>query len=112
MLEERFGALRIELRRRLVEQQELRLERERGGEADALELAAGKLGDAPAGEVRRGRQLRVRAPTRDAILRGGVPTFSSPNATSAATRVSTTWSSGSWNTVATMPASSADRVRR
>ena len=38
--------------------------------------------------------------------------FSSPKTTSARTRVNTTWSSGSWKSVATVPASSAGRTRR
>ena len=42
-VEEERGAFGIELRGRLVEQQQLRLERERGREADALQLAAGEL---------------------------------------------------------------------
>src|SRR5579864_9346269 len=45
-LEERLRALGIELRGRLVEQEQLRLERERRREAHALQLAAGDLGDA------------------------------------------------------------------
>ena len=63
VLEERLRALRIELRRRLVEEQQLGLERERRREADALQLAAGKLRDAAAGQVRGtdGRQRSLRA---------------------------------------------------
>ena len=52
------------------------------------------------------------AATRPAISSGGVPTFSRPNATSDSTRVNTTWSSGSWKSVATVPASSEGRVSR
>ena len=44
--------------------------------------------------------------TRGQISAGGVPRFSSPKATSFATIVITTWSSGSWKTVAAVPASS------
>ena len=50
--------------------------------------------------------------TRGQISRGATPRFSSPKATSFATMVITTWSSGSWKTVATVPASSAGRARR
>jgi hypothetical protein len=42
----------IELRRRFVQQQQRRLQRERGCETDALELAAGQLRDGTVGEVR------------------------------------------------------------
>ena len=44
-VEERAGGARVELRGRLVEEQEPRLEGERRGQADALELAAGEPGD-------------------------------------------------------------------
>ena len=84
-----------------------RLERERRGEADALQLAARELGDRALGEMRgadRGERLRR---TRQRSRAGGAPRFSSPNATSLFTRVNTTWSSGSWKSVATVPASSA-----
>ena len=51
--EEAVGAVRVELRRRLVQQQELRAERERGRETHALELAARELVRAPCREVER-----------------------------------------------------------
>ena len=61
MVEEGLRALGIELRRRLIEQQQLRSECERRGEADALQLPARELRDAAAGEVRRpDRVERVR----------------------------------------------------
>src|SRR5205085_3444641 len=41
----------VELRGRLVEQEQARLEREHCGQADALELTAGELRDAPAGQL-------------------------------------------------------------
>src|SRR3989441_7311355 len=50
-LQEVVGSVRIELRGGLVEQQQPRLERERRGEADALELAARELDDQPLREV-------------------------------------------------------------
>ncbi len=50
-LEERLGPGRIELRGRLVEQEQLRLERECRGEADALQLAAGDLRHASNAEL-------------------------------------------------------------
>ena len=60
--------LRVERAERLVQQQNLRLDRERAGERDALSLPAGKLGRIPFGErleldefqqlVRRGRGFR------------------------------------------------------
>ena len=63
----------IELRGRLVEQQQLRLERERRGEADALQLAAGDLGHAAIAEARdadRGeRALHARQDRRRAACR-------------------------------------------
>ena len=51
-LEEPFGAFGIELRRRFVEQQQLRLQRERRRETDALQLAARELRDGSIGKVR------------------------------------------------------------
>ena len=63
-VEERLGGLGIELRGRLVEQQQPRPKRERRGEADALQLAARELADRHA---RRGaRRRRARAPPRPA----------------------------------------------
>ncbi len=50
--------------------------------------------------------------TRGQISAGGVPRFSSPKATSFATIVITTWSSGSWKTVAAVPARSDGRTAR
>ena len=52
-VEERVGGLGVELRRRLVEQQQLRLERKRGRERHALQLAPGELTGRAVGEVRR-----------------------------------------------------------
>ena len=81
--EERLGAVGVELGRRLVEQQELRLERERRGEADALQLPARELDrapvarcDAPTSAERRGdlrpdllrRDGDVLEPERDLVL--------------------------------------------
>jgi hypothetical protein len=51
--EEQRRRLGIELGRRLVEQEERRLERERRGKTDALQLAAGELDRLPAPEVKR-----------------------------------------------------------
>src|SRR5207247_5322075 len=48
---ELLGGLRVELRRRLVEEQQPRLERERRREADPLQLAARQLARAPRREV-------------------------------------------------------------
>ncbi len=50
-VEERLGGLRVELRRRLVEQQQPRPEGERRGETHALQLAGGELGHGALGEV-------------------------------------------------------------
>ena len=47
------GGIGVELRGRLVEEQQRRLERERRGEADALQLPAGELDRLPAPEVER-----------------------------------------------------------
>ena len=52
-VEEERGRGRVELRRRLVEQQQLRLERERRGEAHPLQLAAGQLDRLSPPEVQR-----------------------------------------------------------
>jgi hypothetical protein len=51
VVEERFGAVRVELRGRLVEQQQRRAEGKRGGHADALQLARRKLVCPASGEV-------------------------------------------------------------
>ena len=62
--EECLGGLGVELGRRLVEQQELRSQRERRGEADALQLPARKL------DRSAGRELRCADLTeRDGDLR-------------------------------------------
>ena len=63
-VEERLGRLGIELRGRLVEQQQLRPQRERGRERDALQLAARELAVDALGELPRRR--RARAPRRRA----------------------------------------------
>ena len=47
------GAVGVELRGRLVEEEKLRLECEGRGETDALELSAGELDSASLGQVRR-----------------------------------------------------------
>ena len=51
--EERFRAVRVELRRRFVEQEQLRLESKRRGKADALQLSARELDGTPRPEMRR-----------------------------------------------------------
>jgi hypothetical protein len=50
-LDRLLGAFRVELGGRLVEQEQARLQGEHRGEADALELAAGQLGDRSLGQV-------------------------------------------------------------
>jgi hypothetical protein len=80
--EEERRPLGVELRGRLVEEEELRLERERGREAHPLELAARQLGRPPAPEVERvhggerplgpwpdlrGRDAQVLEPERDLV---------------------------------------------
>ncbi len=52
-IEERVGGLGVELRGRLVEQQQLRLERERRCKRHTLQLATGELARRAVGEVRR-----------------------------------------------------------
>ncbi len=53
VIEERIGGLDVELGRRLVEQEQPGLERERGREADPLQLAPGELDGAALGEMHR-----------------------------------------------------------
>ena len=83
-LDRLVGALGVELRGRLVEQQQLRPEREHRGEADALELAARELGHRPLGEMRgadrgerpsrtRADQLRRRADVLEPERHLGAP---------------------------------------
>ena len=88
-VEEERGAVGIELRGRLVEQQQLRLQRERGREADALELAAGELDRLAPQRWSASTEASARS-TRGQISAGGTPRFSSPNATSFAAIVITT----------------------
>ncbi len=109
--EEHLGRIGIELRRRLVEQEQRGPQRQRRGEADPLELAAGELGRPPTDEMQRVHR-RERLLDAPGISSGGVPTFSRPKATSFSTLAITTCSSGSWKTVATVPARSAGRARR
>ena len=105
-LEKRIGALGVELRGGLVEQKQLRPERQRRGKTDALQLAPGQLHRPPAGEVRRTHLVERRLDGGQISL-GATPMFSRPKATSFSTRVITTWFSGSWKTEATVPVSSA-----
>ena len=53
VLDERLCRRRVELRGRLVEKEQLRPQRERGREADPLQLAARELGGSPACEMER-----------------------------------------------------------
>ena len=110
--EERLGAGRVELRRRLVEQQQLaaRARAPRRGRRAAARRPRARPCVAPRGAPPRPR--RAPASTRGQISSGATPRFSSPNATSFSTRVITTWSSGSWKTEATVPASSAGPCER
>ena len=64
VLEQRLGGVAVELGQRLVEKQQLGLERERGREADALELAARELADVPLGEVLAADRGQCRARSR------------------------------------------------
>ena len=57
-VEERIRRGRVDLRRRLVEQEQARLERERRRERDALQLAARQLGGPALGEVPGADQLQ------------------------------------------------------
>ena len=68
--QEERGRLGVELGGRLVEQQQPRLERERRGEADPLQLAAGELGRLPAPEVERVHRIeRALDPGPDLVRR-------------------------------------------
>ena len=82
----------------------------RRGRRAAARRRRARSSSGPRGAARR----RMRAPARRAARSrpASTPRFSSPNATSFATIVITTWSSGSWKTVATVPASSAGRAVR
>ena len=88
-IEQRLRRLGIELRRRLVEQEQLRTEGERRSDTDPLELAGGELVGLPAHEVT-GAQRRERLEDASPDLRGGTPTFSRPNWSSCSTPVITT----------------------
>jgi hypothetical protein len=86
LVEEPLGRLGVELRGRLVEEQQPGPQSERGREADALQLAAGELRRLPAREVGgadgverlerlrpdlRGRRAQVLEPERDLVLDPG-----------------------------------------
>jgi hypothetical protein len=64
LVQEELSGRGVELRRRLVQEQELRLERESGGEADPLEFAAGELGCPAVPEVGRVYALERRVDAR------------------------------------------------
>ena len=71
VLEERSGGARIELGRRLVEQQQLRPQRDGRSETDTLQLSPRQLGDRAIREVlgaNRGERLVCAA---EDLLRGG-----------------------------------------
>ena len=69
VLEQRLGGVAVELRRRLVEEQQLGLERESRREADALQLAARELGDGALGEVLGADRGERRARARHDLVR-------------------------------------------
>ena len=71
VFEQRLGGVAIELRRRLVEQQQLGLERERGCETHALQFAAGQLGDRALGKVLRADRGERSTRTRNDLGRSG-----------------------------------------
>ena len=93
-VEERLGRLRVELRGRLVEQQQPRPQRERRGETDALQLAPRELADRPLGEVLGAD--RARAPRRPAARSPPARPRGSRGRTRPRSRPgsSPTWSSG------------------
>ena len=82
----------------------------RRGRPAAARRRRARSSSAPRGAARRRMRARARPAARSRPA--AMPRFSSPNATSLATIVITTWSSGSWKTVATVPASSAGRAVR
>ena len=67
--EKRLGAGEIELRGRLVEQEKPRLERERRGETDALQLPARELDGSPRCQVRSANLAKRRLDARPDRLR-------------------------------------------
>ena len=78
--------LRIEVRGRLVEQQQPRLQRDHAGDREPLLLAAGQRGRVD-GPGRYGKPTAARAAsTRGQISARGTPRFSRPNATSSPQR--------------------------
>ena len=111
-VEEALGGVRVELRGRLVEQQQARAQRERRGQADPLQLTAGQLGRRAVGELLGADERERLLDPRPDLGRAATAVFSRPKATSFATRIITIWSSGSWNTDATCPASWAGVASR
>jgi hypothetical protein len=83
VFEQRLGGIAIELRRRLVEQQQLRSSAS-GCETHALQFAAGQLGDRALGDApRRSPTVQTSRARRSHRSSAEVPR---PNATSASTR--------------------------
>ncbi len=109
-VEERLGGLRVELRRRLVEQQQPGPEGERRREPHALQLAGGELCDGALGEVL-GSDVASASSTRGQISARLDPGVLEPERDLVRTRLITTWSSGSWKTEATDPARRGPRSR-
>ena len=103
---------RVQLRGRLVEQQQPRPPRQRGGERDALQLAAAQLVRRAVEQAARGR-ARAPPPRHPRATAGAAqPRFSSGNASSARTVPITTCVSGSWKSVPATAASCAGPCSR
>ena len=90
---------RVELRGRLVEQQQRRAVDHRGGDRHALELAAGEGVGAPLEQVADARATSAVSSTARATAAAGSPRCSSGSSSSARTPPITTCVSGSWKTV-------------
>ena len=88
---------RVELRGRLVEQDQRRPGDQGRGQGDPLQLPAREGVDGPLEQVR-DRQREGDLLDRARARRGGSPRSSSGSSISAATVVETTWASGSWAT--------------
>ena len=92
---------RVEVGRRLVEHQDLRLHGEHRGDGDPAALAEGEVVRRAVGVLRHPDRLeRLRAPGARARRRAGRGS-SGPKATSSRTVPMNSWSSGSWKTMPT-----------
>ena len=92
---------RVEVGRRLVEHQDLRLHRQHGGDRDPAPLAEGEVVRRPVDELGHADHAPARSSPGRRARAPEIPRLVGPNATSARTEPMNSWSSGSWKTMPT-----------